>query len=331
MTGRAFSLIGGAAAAVLLLCVAAPAVLLGGAGATACVPATATASSAGNSSGPVAGWDTEQIANAGTIITVGIKRGVPARGQVITLASAMQESRLRNLAGGDRDSIGLFQQRPSQGWGTPDQLRNTTYAAGKFYDTLLAIPGWQTMALTDAAQAVQRSAFPNAYSQWEDDATTLHQHLAAGLPACPPRQGWTMPVDGPVVSGYRTVDRPGHDGIDIAAPKGTTIHAAAAGVVTRIRCNASLNGVAYSCDRDGSPALKGCGWYLEVRHPGPITTRYCHLLNRPPVALGQQVTAGQPIGVVGTSGHSTGPHLHWEVHHGHPATEANAVDPLAYL
>jgi murein DD-endopeptidase MepM/ murein hydrolase activator NlpD len=73
------------------------------------------------------------------------------------------------------------------------------------------------------------------------------------------------------------------------------------------------------------------GWYTEIRHPGPITTRYCHLLHRPSVIVGQQVTAGQAIGVVGTSGHSTGPHLHWETHQGHPATEANAIDPADFL
>jgi murein DD-endopeptidase MepM/ murein hydrolase activator NlpD len=78
-------------------------------------------------------------------------------------------------------------------------------------------------------------------------------------------------------------------------------------------------------------AVKGCGWYTEIRHPGPITTRYCHLLHRPSVTVGQQVTAGQAIGVVGTSGHSTGPHLHWETHQGHPATESNAIDPAHFL
>ncbi len=140
-----------------------------------------------------------------------------------------------------------------------------------------------------------------------------------------------MPVNGPIVSGFRTPERPGHDGIDIAAPKGTIIHAAAAGTVTLIRCNASLDGQPYSCDTDGSLAVRGCGWYTEVLHPGNITTRYCHQLMRPPAEVGQQVTAGQPIGVVGTSGNSSGPHLHLEIHAGNPATEANAVDPVAFL
>jgi murein DD-endopeptidase MepM/ murein hydrolase activator NlpD len=73
------------------------------------------------------------------------------------------------------------------------------------------------------------------------------------------------------------------------------------------------------------------GWYTEITHPGNLITRYCHQLHRPPVSVGQYVVAGQPIGVVGTSGHSSGPHLHFETHTGTPATEANAVDPAAFL
>lgn len=143
--------------------------------------------------------------------------------------------------------------------------------------------------------------------------------------------GWVMPVDGPIVSGFRTPARPGHDGIDIAAAKGTAVRAAASGVVIVIRCNASLGGAPYSCDVDGSPAVAGCGWYLEVLHGPNLITRYCHLLTRPAVVEGQPVAAGQPIGLVGTSGHSSGPHLHWEVHLGQPAAESNAVDPVGFL
>ena len=131
------------------------------------------------SSQPAGQWDAEQLANARTIVSVGAERRIPARGQIIALATAMQESGLRNLAGGDRDSIGLFQQRPSQGWGTPVQLADPVYAAGKFYDKLVTIGGWQSMPLTDAAQAVQRSGFPDAYAKWEDDATALGQQLGA--------------------------------------------------------------------------------------------------------------------------------------------------------
>ncbi|MET7752364.1 C40 family peptidase [Micromonospora sp. NPDC005367] len=131
------------------------------------------------------GWNSEQVANAATIVAVGTQLQVPPRGWVIALATALQESRLRNLPAGDRDSIGLFQQRPSQGWGTPVQLRDPRYAAGKFYQALLAVDGWQAMALTDAAQAVQRSAYPGAYAGWEDDAIALVRVLIGGTPTGP--------------------------------------------------------------------------------------------------------------------------------------------------
>jgi murein DD-endopeptidase MepM/ murein hydrolase activator NlpD len=332
MTSRTITLLVAGIAGVLLLCVAGPVVLLGGGIAAVCPPATASSSST-TADGPSLAWDRDQVANAYTIITVGAQRGIPLRGWVIALATAMQESGLRNLPGGDRDSVGLFQQRPSQGWGSPQQLRDPAYAAGKFYDKLVTITRWQQMPLTEAAQAVQVSAYPDAYAKWEDDAATLTTATTGAAEACASvgPGGWVMPVDGPIVSGFRTADRPGHDGIDIAALKGTPIRAASAGTVTLIRCNASLNGAPYPCDRDGSPAVFGCGWYTEITHPGNLVTRYCHQLHRPPVSVGQHVEAGQPIGVVGTSGHSSGPHLHFEVHTGSPASEANAVDPAAFL
>lgn len=130
----------------------------------------------------VGGFDAEQVGNAATIVAVGAQVGGPVRGWVIAVATAIQESDLRNLPGGDRDSIGLFQQRPSQGWGTPAQLHDPVYAATKFYQKLQTIHGWQTMPLTEAAQAVQRSATPGAYAQHEPSATMLVNVVAAGLP-----------------------------------------------------------------------------------------------------------------------------------------------------
>jgi cell wall-associated NlpC family hydrolase len=115
----------------------------------------------------------ERLTNAQIIVSVGVGMGVPARGEIIAIATAILESRLVNLSGGDRDSVGLFQQRPSQGWGTPEQLHTPTYAATAFYTRLLAVPGWQDMALTDAAQAVQRSAYPGSYAQWQRSATVI--------------------------------------------------------------------------------------------------------------------------------------------------------------
>jgi peptidoglycan DL-endopeptidase CwlO len=122
---------------------------------------------------PIGRFKDVQLQNAATIIAVGREMGVPVRGHVVALATAMQESVLRNLDYGDRDSLGLFQQRPSMGWGTPAQVRDPRYAARKFYAWLLSIPGWQAMPVTVAAQKVQRSGFPDAYAKWEDEAAAI--------------------------------------------------------------------------------------------------------------------------------------------------------------
>src|SRR4051812_15363881 len=119
----------------------------------------------------------EQVANAATIAQVGRDRGLSERAVVIALATAQQESRLRNLDYGDRDSLGLFQQRPSAGWGTEAEVQDPVYAAGKFYDHLVQVPDWETRDLTTVADAVQRSAFPLAYRKW----TVFAQSLATAL------------------------------------------------------------------------------------------------------------------------------------------------------
>ncbi|MET8252668.1 hypothetical protein [Micromonospora sp. NPDC005197] len=131
--------------------------------------------------------DVEQMANAATIAAIGAQRGMPERAVVIALATAYQESGLRNLADGDRDSVGLFQQRPSQGWGTSAQIRDSRYAANRFYAALKKVRGWEKMRVTDAAQRVQRSAFPEAYEKWADDSEVLSKALlgdVTGAVAC---------------------------------------------------------------------------------------------------------------------------------------------------
>lgn len=118
-------------------------------------------------------WTSEQLANAQIIVAVAVQRKFPRRAAVLALATAIVESGLRNLPYGDRDSLGLFQQRPSQGWGTAEQVLNPTYAANTFYDRLLAVPGWQTMPPGVAEQAVQRSATPDRYAPREAAAADL--------------------------------------------------------------------------------------------------------------------------------------------------------------
>ncbi|MEU8813281.1 peptidase M23 [Actinoplanes sp. NPDC048796] len=146
----------------------------------ACTPSPA----ASTSSVVLTKWSDEQVANARLIVSIGNERRVPNPGVVIAVATALQESGLRNLRGGDRDSIGLFQQRPSQGWGTPKQLSDPAYQTRKFYDKLLTIDGWQKMRLTEAAQAVQISAYPNAYAKHTSSATHLVEALNSPA-ACP--------------------------------------------------------------------------------------------------------------------------------------------------
>ena len=101
---------------------------------------------------------------------VSVRRGLPPRAASIAIATAYQETGIRNLDYGDRDSVGLFQQRPSQGWGTKQQLMDPYYAAGKFYDALVKIENWETADINDVAQQVQRSGHPEAYRDHEADA-----------------------------------------------------------------------------------------------------------------------------------------------------------------
>ncbi|MFJ8042919.1 hypothetical protein ACIRBX_20740 [Kitasatospora sp. NPDC096147] len=127
--------------------------------------------------------DLPQAANAATITAVALSRGLPERAVTIALATAMQESKILNLNGGDRDSVGLFQQRPSQGWGTVQQIKDPVYATNKFLDGLVKVNGYARMPLTDAAQEVQRSGYPQAYAKHETNATLLASVLTGREPA----------------------------------------------------------------------------------------------------------------------------------------------------
>ncbi|MFC8173598.1 hypothetical protein ACFUJ0_28250 [Streptomyces sp. NPDC057242] len=125
----------------------------------------------------------EQASNAATVSAVGTTRGLPERAVTIALATALQESALRNISHGDRDSLGLFQQRPSMGWGTPEQIMDPVYSAGKFYAGLEKVPGYSRLPLTVAAQKVQKSGFPQAYAKHEPDAALLAAALTGRTPA----------------------------------------------------------------------------------------------------------------------------------------------------
>jgi hypothetical protein len=415
--------------------------------------------------GDVVGLDAEQSRHARIITTVGQQAGVPPYGLQIALATAMQESELRNLPYGDRDSLGLFQQRPSAGWGTREQVMDPVYAAQAFFGGptgpnigqppgLLDIDGWADMPLTVAAQAVQRSAFPDAYARWETDAVAWLTDLltADGGPClpggglvCPPtglaaEQGltpdglrvlrciaatfpqitifhgvgdrpnesdhpsgravdamipdWATPagnelgwqvaewvqanhtclgvtyviwdaqifsagragegwrpyqhpngwadansahrnhvhvsvhgdagacVDGawmvPIVGDYVITARFGqggeswssrHTGVDVAAPLGRPVLAAAGGQVTYAGWDSSY------------------GQRIEITHLDGTRTWYAHL-SAITVDDGSFVAAGETVGLVGSTGDSTGPHLHFEVR---PAPSGQPVDPEPWM
>lgn len=142
--------------------------------------------------------DAEQRRNVELIIAIGKQRGLPPRAWQVAIQAGMTESRLHNLSYGDRDSLGIFQMRPSQGWGSPAQVTDPAYQINKFYDVMLRVPGWETRRPGDTAQAVERSAFPTRYHQWENLAVTAidvhggdvaaftEEHCPEDLPALPP-------------------------------------------------------------------------------------------------------------------------------------------------
>ncbi len=253
--------------------------------------------------------DPDQLRNASIIATVGRSMGASTRDIVISFMTAMQESGLRNLNYGDRDSLGLFQQRPSQGWGTPAQVTNPEYAARKFFEGLLRVENRGSLPLTLAAQAVQRSGFPYAYANWQSMAEAL-----VGAMGSDPNQlaGFGMfarmasasgggtgkyvrPTSGPVTSEYGMRWGKLHDGIDIGAPVGTTIVSTDTGRVLSAGWN---NG--------------GFGNWTLIDHGAGMISGYAHQ-DRVAVSSGQQVQRGQAIGYTGNTGFSTGPHLHFQM------------------
>ncbi|MFG2381162.1 C40 family peptidase [Streptomyces avermitilis] len=168
----------------------------------------------------------EQVPNAETIQATGVAMNIPARGQIVALSTALQESGLRNLTYGDRDSLGLFQQRPSQGWGTANEILDPVHASTKFYERLEKVSGWQSLSVTQAAQAVQKSGFPEAYAKWEPLATALQQAIEPLLS----KAGGTSPSPSPSGSGSTGSPPPstaggctsGGDGTDFGTiPPGT--------------------------------------------------------------------------------------------------------------
>jgi murein DD-endopeptidase MepM/ murein hydrolase activator NlpD len=318
-------------------------------------------------SGPrIASLDADQTGNARTIVRVasslsashGLDAAGTRRAAIIGIMTAMQESTLRNLNYGDRDSLGLFQQRAA--WAGAAERTTPSAAATMFYTGghagqrgLFAIPSWQSMPLWAAAQAVQVSAFPTAYAKWERTAVAVVGSLlgggsgvpvaspsseptvrtialpdsicaagagsldgTAGAPAQPSAKGWVLPLPAgsytptspfgwrvhPILHDWKL-----HTGQDLGAPMGTSVYAAADGRVT----TSGLNGTA--------------GNQVILDHGGGVESVYDHL-SVIGVPVGGRVRAGQVLGRVGSTGRSTGAHLHFEIRlHGRP------IDPVPFL
>ena len=138
----------------------------------------------------------DQMNHASTIVLLGVERDLPARAGSIAVSTAIQESKLRNLTYGDRDSVGLFQQRPSQGWGTVEELQDPVFATNAFYDALVKVDGWEDMRITEIAQEVQRSGYPEAYADHEHEGRTIASTLAGHSP-----EGFTCRLDPPTEAG----------------------------------------------------------------------------------------------------------------------------------
>ncbi len=265
--------------------------------------------------------------------------------------------------GSDHDSLGLFQMRPQSGWGTVAELMDPKYQAAAFFGGLtgpnypsprglLDIPGWQSMGLGEVAQAVEVSAYPDRYDNYAPVAETILGALtAASAPASTPISGGDSDAVSTSVSAGKSVgiaptahssarvvfplpestwvqtdhfgprvdpisgEQSTHHGLDLAAPDGTPILAAANGVVTVAEFSANWGGL------------------IVIEHQldgGTVATAYAHMWRHGiHVTPGEAVIAGQHIGDVGSSGYSTGPHLHFEVRPG--GTNNAASDPAAWL
>ncbi|WP_345039887.1 hypothetical protein [Streptomyces sannanensis] len=204
----------------------------------------------------------EQAANAATISAVGTTRGMPERAVTIALATALQESALRNISHGDRDSLGLFQQRPSQGWGTPEQIMDPVYSAGKFYEHLAKVPGYSRLPLTEAAQRVQRSGYPQAYAKHEPDAALLAGALTGRAPAsltCVARPGGGPGDPAKVRAGLM-----GAFGRDVlpAAPSGGAEAGLAGGTASAPSRDMTVPVPARAAAQRGSGSQEQHGWEL---------------------------------------------------------------------
>jgi murein DD-endopeptidase MepM/ murein hydrolase activator NlpD len=265
----------------------------------------------------------EQMKNAAIIATVGSQMGMSTRDLEIGIMTAIAESTLRNLNYGDRDSLGLFQQRPSAGWGTPAQVTNPRYAASKFFSALRGVDGRNSMAPWLAAQAVQRSAFSDGsnYQRWWAAAQAIftrgltrskggYNATGGGFVMGPGGRHWptTRASYGSIHDQYT-----GFPAVDIRVNK-QPAYAVADGVITRSEDLVGNDG------RVSNGGYYSYGRVIQLKTDAGPEVLYAHLSRRS-VGRGQRVKGGSRIGTTGNTGHSFGPHLHFGATNG----------PLAWL
>lgn len=281
----------------------------------------------GGGAPPAQGFTSEQVGNAKIIWSVARQLADGERGAVVGIATALQESSLRNLPYGNLDSLGLFQQRAS--WGSRAVRLNPVESSRLFFGALNKIKGWQQMPVAVAAQSVQRSAFPSAYADQEQPAVGLVRFLDTkygsrssgidtmiGSGLCDPGPGGSLGKIVLPVDHYVLTARFGqcsshwancHTGLDFAAPTGTPIHAVTAGKIIWTGW--------------GGPY----GNLTKIQHSDNLQTWYAHQ-SAIDVRVGETVTTGQTIGRVGATGNTTGPHVHLEVR-----TNGTPIDPDRWL
>lgn len=250
--------------------------------------------------------DAAQLHNAQTIANTGRNMGMSRRDIEIGIMTAITESMLKNIHSGDRDSLGLFQQRPSQGWGSPTQVTNPEYAARKFFESLRNVSNRGDISPWMAAQAVQRSAFSDGsnYHRYWDEAKAIFGSMGRASGLSGGSGGWHLPIAGKRVGNTHAPNA----GSDIRVPVGTPVHAVYDGSVMRSTDIRGKN----PYDNDGYASY---GKYIMMRHAldsGPAYSLYAHLSKRG-VGVGSKVRGGKVIGLSGSTGNSSGPHLHFEI------------------
>lgn len=255
----------------------------------------------------------EQMKNAAIIASVGSSMGMSQRDLMIGIMTAIAESGLVNVNYGDRDSLGLFQQRPSMGWGTPAQVTNPRYAAAKFFGALKGHDERGSESPWMAAQHIQRSAFADGsnYQAWWAAAQAifgqgLSRQASGGY--VPGRGGKHRPIRGPVTSGLHGGNSYSNPpALDFAGAKGRPVYAIADGVIVQSR---DIAGPLASDTYRGDGPYGSFGRMISMQTDGGVGALYAHLSRRS-VRDGQRVKGGSVIGYSGNTGNSSGPHLHF--------------------